>query len=145
MGLPAFPSKPVAAVDNSTGYNVGDDGGGGMNQFVTDIMRVDSAQGLLSENGAVETEREAVNTIANEISERAKGAQTLVDAGATASASADLNTLAGDVSSLLNPDTPLGELASLFDPNAVTDITSLLSADLAPNASGSLVDLLSLF
>jgi hypothetical protein len=145
MGLPAFPSKPVAAVDNSTRYNVGDDGGGGMNQFVTDIMRVDSAQGLLSENGAVETEREAVNTIANEISERAKEVQTPVDAGATASASADLNTLAGDVSSPLNPDTPLGELASLFDPNAVTDITSLLSADLAPNASGSLVDLLSLF
>jgi hypothetical protein len=116
-----------------------------VNQFVTDIVRVDSAQGLLSENGAVETEREAVNTIANEISDRAKEAQTLVDASATASSSADLNTLAGDVSSLLNPDTPLGELASLFDPNAVTDITSLLSADLAPNASGSLVDLLSLF
>jgi hypothetical protein len=56
-----------------------------MNQFVADITRVDSAQGLLSENGAVETEREAVNTIANEISDRAKEAQILVDASATAS------------------------------------------------------------
>ena len=41
----------------------------------------------------------------------------------------------GDVSSLLNPDTPLGELASLFDPNAVTDIASLLSASSSKRSS----------
>jgi hypothetical protein len=46
---------------------------------------------------------------------------------------------------LLSPDTPLGELVSLFDPNAVADISSLSSADLAPNAGGWLVDLASLF
>ena len=60
-------------------------------------------------------------------------------------ASADWNTVVGDVSNLLNPDTALGEFASALDPNAVADITSLLSGDLAPNASGCVVDLFSGF
>jgi len=40
---------------------------------------------------------------------------------------------------------PCNWRATAFDPNAVADITSLLSADLAPNASGWVVDLFSLF
>jgi hypothetical protein len=46
---------------------------------------------------------------------------------------------------LLNPSTALGDFASALDPNAVADITSLLSGDLAPNARGWAVDLFSLF
>ncbi|MGA8329408.1 MAG: hypothetical protein WB777_08960 [Mycobacterium sp.] len=38
-----------------------------------------------------------------------------------------------------------GEIVTAFDPNAVADITSLLSADLASNASGVAVDFLALF
>jgi hypothetical protein len=62
---------------------------------------------------------------------------------AAASGGGDLNTLAGDLSSLLNPDSALGELATAFDPNAVADLTSLLSGDLAPNSSAWVVDLFS--
>ena len=51
----------------------------------------------------------------------------------------------GDISSMLNPSTALGDFASALDANAVADITSLLSGDLAPNASGWVVDLFSLF
>jgi hypothetical protein len=131
------------------GYNLGDDGGGGMKELVTDITRIDSAQGLLSDEGAVETTREATETIAREISPArlAEGpaAATAGDAAGTASASADWSTVDADISSLLNPDTALGEIATAFDPNAVADITSLLTADLAPNASGWVVDLFSLF
>jgi hypothetical protein len=43
------------------------------------------------------------------------------------------------------PSTALGDFASALDANAVADITSLLSGDLAPNASGWVVDLFSLF
>src|SRR5271166_4047052 len=39
----------------------------------------------------------------------------------------------------------LGDFASALDPNAVADITSLLSGDLAPKASGWAVDLFSMF
>jgi hypothetical protein len=39
----------------------------------------------------------------------------------------------------------LGEIATAFDPNAVADLTSLLSGNLAPNASGWVVDVFSLF
>ena len=68
------------------------------------------------------------------------------DATATAaSASGDSNTLVGDISTLLNPDSALGEIVTAFDPNAVADLTSLLSGDLASNASGWAVDLFSLF
>jgi hypothetical protein len=100
---------------------------------------VESAQGLLSENGTIETEREATETVAREITERARELVT-----ADGSASADSN-LVGDISSLLNPSTALGDFASALDPNAVADITSLLTGDLAPNASGWVVDVFSLF
>jgi hypothetical protein len=66
-------------------------------------------------------------------------------AATTASVGGDSNTLAGDISTLLNPSTALGDFASALDPNAVAGITSLLSGDLAPNASGWAVDLFSLF
>jgi hypothetical protein len=68
------------------------------------------------------------------------------DATATAaSVSGDSNTPVGDISTLLNPDSALGEIVTAFDPNAVADITSLMSGDLASNASGWAVDLFSLF
>jgi hypothetical protein len=135
------PSTVVDAFLN--GYNL-DDGGISANfvDAVPDIMKSVSAEGLLSENGTVETEREALTTVAGDIGAK-RAEETLADASAATSSSADLNTVTGDVSTLLNPDTPLGEVASLFDPNAVADISSLLSADLAPNASGWVVDLFS--
>jgi hypothetical protein len=128
------------------GYNLGDDGGGGTAQMldaVPEIMRNVSAQGLLSNEGTVATMREATETIAREISPQ-RALETADTAGA-ASASADLNTVVGDLSTLLSPDTALGELATAFDPNAIADISSLLTADLAPNASGWVVDLFALF
>ena len=127
------------------GYNLGDDGGGGAMRFVTDIISRVGAQGLLSQNGSIETIRQATETVAREISDRAKEALAAVDASATAGAGADWSALVGDVGTLLNPDTALGEIATAFDPNAVADITSLLSADLAPNASGWVADLFALF
>ncbi|HME74982.1 MAG TPA: hypothetical protein VKI00_04780 [Mycobacterium sp.] len=126
------------------GYNLGDDDGGGMTMLGTDVTDITSrvgAQGLLSEEGSVETIRRATETIAGDLGERAKEALNAVDASATADSSA----LFGDISTLLNPDTALGEIATAFDPNAVADITSLLSGDLAPNASGWVVDLFSGF
>jgi hypothetical protein len=72
-------------------------------------------------------------------------ASAAADPTAAASSTADLNAIVGDVSTLLNPSTALGEIATAFDPNAVADISSLLSADLAPNASGWVVDLFSAF
>ena len=58
------------------------------------------------------------------------------DATATAaSVSGDSNAPVGDISTLLNPDSALGEIVTAFDPNAVADITSLMSGDLASNAS----------
>jgi hypothetical protein len=51
--------------------------------------------------------------------------------------------LVGDVTSLLNPSTELDEFVTAFDPNAIADVASLLTADLAPNASGWVVDLFS--
>ena len=128
------------------GYNLGDDGGGGIAKMldaVPETMQNVSAQGLLSEEGTVATMREALETIAREISPQ-KALET-ADAAGAASASADLNTVVGDLSTLLSPDTALGELATAFDPNAVADISSLLTADLAPNASGWVVDLFALF
>jgi hypothetical protein len=122
----------------------GYDDGGGMTMLgtdVTDIISRVGAQGLLSEEGSVETIRRATETIAGDLGERAKEALNAVDASATADSSA----LFGDISTLLNPDTALGEIATAFDPNAVADITSLLSGDLAPNASGWVVDLFSGF
>jgi hypothetical protein len=66
-------------------------------------------------------------------------------AAADASASTDWSTCVADIGNLLNPDTALGEIATAFDPNAVADLTSLLSGNLAPNASGWVVDVFSLF
>jgi hypothetical protein len=128
------------------GYNLGDDGGGGIAKMldaVPEAMKNVSAQGLLSEEGTVATMREASETIAREISPQR--ALETADAAGAASASADLNTVVGDLSTLLSPDTALGELATAFDPNAIADISSLLTADLAPNASGWVVDLFALF
>ena len=104
-------------------------------------MTASSAQGLLSDEGSVETIRRATETIAGDLGERAREALTGVDASATA----DWSAIVGDISTWLNPDTALGEIATAFDPNAVADLTSLLSGDLAPNASGWVVDLLSGF
>jgi hypothetical protein len=125
------------------GYDLGDDGGGGttLASDVTDIMRVSGAQGLLSEEGSVETIRRATETIAGDLGERAKEALTSVDASATT----DWSAIVGDIGTWLNPDTALGEIATAFDPNAVADLTSLLSGDLAPNASAWVVDLFSGF
>ncbi len=46
---------------------------------------------------------------------------------------------------LLSSDSALGEVVTAFDPNAIADITSLLTADLAPNAGDWVVDLFALF
>jgi hypothetical protein len=130
------------------GYNLGDDDGGGtakMLDAVPELMRNVSAQGLLSEEGTVATIREATETIARDISPAREAQGPIADAAGASAGSADLNTVVGDLSTLLSPDTALGELATAFDPNAVADISSLLTADLAPNASGWVVDLFALF
>lgn len=124
------------------GYDLGDDGGGGMRlSDLADITTVSGAQGLLSEDGSVETIRRATETIAGDLGERAKEAFASVDAGATT----DWSAIVGDISTWLNPDTALGEIATAFDPNAVADLTSLLSGDVAPNASAWVVDMFSGF
>jgi hypothetical protein len=127
------------------GYNLGDDGGGTakMLDAVPEIMRNVSAQGLLSNEGTVATLREASETIARDIS--SQRALETADAAGTTTAGTDLNTVVADLGTLLSPDTALGELATAFDPNAVADLTSLLTADLAPGASGWVVELLALF
>jgi hypothetical protein len=131
------------------GYNLGDDDGGGgvakMLDAVPEAMKSVSAQGLLSEEGTVATIREATETIAREISPARETQGPIADAAGATAGSADLNTVVGDLSTLLSPDTALGELATAFDPNAVADVSSLLTADLAPNASAWVVDLFALF
>jgi hypothetical protein len=131
------------------GYNLGDDDGGGgiakMLDAVPEIMKNVSAQGLLSDEGTVATMREAMETIGRDISPAREAQGPIADAAGASAGSADLNTVVGDLSTLLSPDTALGELATAFDPNAIADISSLLTADLAPNASGWVVDLFALF
>jgi hypothetical protein len=130
------------------GYNLGDDDGGGIAKMldaVPETMRNVSAQGLLSDEGTVATMREAMETIARDISPAKEAQGPIADAAGASAGSADVNTVVGDLSTLLSPDTALGELATAFDPNAVADISSLLTADLAPNASGWVVDLFALF
>jgi len=100
---------------------------------------LDPSEGAL--NGGDENVLEAREIIAGDLG----GAEKAQDTIAAASSTADLNAIVGDVSTLLNPSTALGEIATAFDPNAVADISSLLSADLAPNASGWVVDLFALF
>jgi len=88
---------------------------------------------------------EAREIIAGDLGARERALDTLVgtDTTAAASSTTDLNAIIGDVGALLNPSTALGEIATAFDPNAVADISSLLSADLAPNASTWVVDFFS--
>jgi hypothetical protein len=128
------------------GYNLGDGGGSPyLVDAVPEALRNVSAQGLLSNEGTVATIREAMHTIARDISPlRAFEAPAADAAGATA-AGADLHALVGDLSTLLSPDSALGDFVTAFDPNAIADITSLLTADLAPNASGWVADLFTLF
>jgi hypothetical protein len=128
------------------GYNLGDGGGSPyLVDAVPEALRNVSAQGLLSNEGTVATIREAMHTIARDISPlRAFEAPAADAAGATA-AGADLHALVGDLSTLLSPDSALGDFVTAFDPNAIADITSLLTAELAPNASGWVADLFTLF
>ena len=77
------------------------------------------------------------------------GVPALAGALDPSTVAADLGTVlssaTADLSSMLNP----ADISGLFDPGAVTDIASMLSADLAPNLGGTLMDipsmLLSLF
>ncbi len=85
-----------------------------------------------------------MRTIAQDISPR-KAEEALADIAGASGASADVHSVVGDPSALLSPDSALGELVTAFDPNAIADVTSLLTADLAPNASGWVVDLFALF
>jgi hypothetical protein len=128
------------------GYNLGDDGGVATQLIdaVPAAIRIDSAEGLLSPRGAVATIHEAIRTIAQDISPR-RAEEAVADVVGASGASADVHSVVGDLSTLLSPDSALGELVTAFDPNAVADITSLLTADLAPNASGWVVDLFALF
>ena len=98
-------------------------------------------------NGGSESVLRAKEIVAGDLGHGVRAEDTLAAADTTAAAgsTADLNAISGDVSTLLNPSTALGELATAFDPNAVADISSLLSGDLAPNASGWVVDLFALF
>jgi hypothetical protein len=100
-------------------------------------------------NGGSESVLRAKEIIAGDLGGAVRAQDTLASAAAdptaAASSTADLNAIVGDVSTLLNPSTALGEIATAFDPNAVADISSLLTADLAPNASGWVVDLFALF
>lgn len=139
------PAMILDAVLN--GYNLGDDSGGATKlvDAVPEIMRNVSAQGLLSEQGTVATMREAMLTIARDISPLRAEEVPVADAAAVANAGADVHTLVADLATLLSPDTAFGEIATTLAPNAVADITSLLTADLAPNAGGWLADLLALF
>ncbi|WP_292976626.1 hypothetical protein [Mycobacterium sp.] len=54
----------------------------------------------------------------------------------------DTSTVATDLTSLLDPGAVFGNLTALFESSAVTDVTALLTTDLAPNLSGSLLDVL---
>jgi hypothetical protein len=126
------------------GYQVD---GGVTAKDLTDLTALrpglDPSEGAL--NGGRESVLEAKQIVAGDLGGGAKAFDTLggADATAAASSTADLNAIVGDVSTLLNPSTALGEIATAFDPNAVADISSLLSADLAPNASTWVVDLFS--
>ncbi len=104
---------------------------------------LDPAEGAL--NGGRESVLSAKEIIASDISPLREAQGPIADATSAASVGADAHTLAGDLGTLLSPDTALGDIVTAFDPNAIADITSLLSGDLAPNASGWVVDFLALF
>ena len=68
--------------------------------------------------------------------------------GASASATApaaDNASAAADLTTMLDPSMMLGDLSNVFDPSAITDIGTLLGADLAPNLGGVALDLLTSF
>jgi hypothetical protein len=119
------------------GYQIG---GGPVPELVSDAIGfrggLDPTEGAL--NGGVESVRRAEEIVAGDLG--GAGLRAF-----DASASTDWNTLVGDIGTWLNPDTALGEIATAFDPNAVADLTSLLSGDLAPNASTWVVDMFSGF
>jgi hypothetical protein len=139
LALSDISNAPSTILD---AYFNGYDGGGPPMEFADlSILRpgLDPSEGSL--NGGRESVLEAKEIIAGDLGREVRAE----DATAAASSTADLNAIVGDVSTLLNPSTALGEIATAFDPNAVADISSLLSADLAPNASGWVVDLFSAF
>jgi hypothetical protein len=123
--------------------------GGVTAKDLTDLagLRVGLDPSLGALNGGSEAVLRAKEIVAGDLGGGVKAEDTLAAADTTAAASstADLNAILGDVSTLLNPSTALGEIVTAFDPNAVADISSLLSADLAPNASTWVVDLFSAF
>jgi hypothetical protein len=128
------------------GYQVD---GGVTAKDLTDLaaLRTGLNPALGALNGGSESVLRARDIIAGDLGHGVRAFDTVggADATAAASSTADFNAILGDVSTLLNPSTVLGELATAFDPNAIADITSLLSADLAPNASGWVVDLFALY
>jgi hypothetical protein len=141
LALSDISNAPSTILD---AYFNGYDGGGPAMQL-TDLVGLrgglDPAEGAL--NGGSESVLRAKEIIAGDLGGGVKALDTL--AAADTSSTADLNTVIGDVSTLLNPSSALGELATAFDPNAIADISSLVTADLAPNASGWVVDLFALF
>jgi hypothetical protein len=102
-----------------------------VSDFATLRAGLDPSEGAL--NGGSESVLRAKEIVAGDLGSDVRAEDA---AATTASVSGDSNTLVGDISTLLNPRTALGDFASALDPNAVADITSLLSGDLAPNASG---------
>lgn len=117
--------------------------GGPITKLLADTA-IGRVAGLDPTEGALNGGREAIIR-AKEIIAGDLGGRQPEMAATAASTGGDLHTVAGDLSTLLNPDTPLGEFAAALDPNAVADLTSLLSGELAPNASTWVVDLFSGF
>jgi hypothetical protein len=98
----------------------------GMKGLFTDAATfrtgLDPSEGAL--NGGLENVRRAEEFIAGDLG----GDVRTLDATAAASSPADLNAVISDVSALLNSDPALGDLVTALDPNAVADISSLLSS-----------------
>jgi hypothetical protein len=86
---------------------------------------LDSGEGLL--NGGLENVRQAEEIIAGDLGGMEKIDGTLGAATAAAGSTSDLSAVTSDVSALLNADPALGDLVTALDPNAVADISSLLS------------------
>jgi len=97
----------------------------GMTGFLADAATLrtglDPSEGAL--NGGLENVRRAEEVIAGDLG----GDVRAFDAAAAAGSTADLNIITSDVTALLNADPALGDLVTAFDPNAVADISSLLS------------------
>jgi hypothetical protein len=139
LALSDLANAPSTILD---AYLNGYDTDGGAKGFVSDYaLRVglDPSEGAL--NGGREAVINAEDNIASDLGAEGLKGQDVV--AAAASGGGEANTVVGDLSTLLNPDTALGELATAFDPNALADLTSLLSGDLAPNSSAWVVDLFS--